>query len=56
MLVIHTEIQDVTVTVIGGDIKVGYGLAQLWDWNKIVIDLVKYVDIRNGVMVIGSKA
>ena len=35
--------------------KMGYGLAQLWDWNENVIDFVEDVSVRSGVMVIGFK-
>ena len=49
------RLHDNVAMVIGGEIKVGYGLAQLWDWNRNVIDLVIDVGVRNSVMVMGSK-
>ena len=41
--------------VIGGKMKLGYGLAQLWDYNENVIDFIEDVGVRNGIMVMGFK-
>ena len=39
----------------GRKINMGYGLTQLWDWNKNVIDFIEDVSVKNRVMVIGFK-